>query len=288
MMYLVGTSAAHIKVAKDKQVKYALKKYPSGEMRVDISTDVKGQYVILIGSVLPDANSLLELLIAGDALKRKGAEVSIIILYLAYARQDKPEKGEAFVARTVCRTLRMGDYKKAYVIDVHNVKLRRFFRFENILPLSAFEKEIAGTRNPVIVAPDEGGVGRARAMTELTGGDIAYIKKKRLGPGKARSLNLRGEVSGKHAIIVDDIIDTGSTVIDAARLLAARGAKDVSVIATHGVFSGGAVKRLEKAPIRKITITNTLPVNTDSRKIKVVKIEPLIEAILSAMKRKDE
>jgi ribose-phosphate pyrophosphokinase len=288
MMYLVGTSARHINVPGDRRVKYAFNKYPSGEMRVDVSTDVKGKEVVLIGSVLPDGDSLLELLIAGDALKRQGAGVSIIILYLAYARQDKPKKGEAFAARTVCRILKTADYQKAYVIDVHNVKLRRFFRFENILPLRTYEKEIGTIRNPIVVAPDEGGVGRARAMADLMASDIAYIKKKRLGPGKASSVLLQGDVGGKNAIIVDDIIDTGGTVIHAARLLIAGGAKGVRVLATHGVFSGAAVKRLEKSPIRKITVTNTLPVKVQSRKIKVVKIEPVIKTILSATERKDQ
>jgi ribose-phosphate pyrophosphokinase len=250
-------------------------------MRFTLPEDVRGRHLFLIGSVLPDLNSLFELLIAADGLKRGGAGVSLVLLYLAYARQDKPKPGEAFAAQIVCKMLDKAGFREAFVLDVHNVALREYFAFENILPLSIFKAVLAPVKDAVIVSPDEGGTERAKALADVMELGFASISKKRLGPGKSKTLDMKGDVRGKNAVIIDDMVDTGGTIIDAARLLKERGARDIYVGATHGVLSEGAVKRLEASPIRELIVTNSLPVKGPSKKIDVVNIEPLLESILA-------
>lgn len=249
-------------------------------MRIAMSDDVAGESVFLVGSVLPDANSLLELLMAADLLKRKGAEVQLVILHFAYARQDKPDEREPFTAKIVCRVLQTAGFEKIHIIDAHNVELRRFLGFENVIPIDLFRKALARVRNPVIVAPDRGGVERAKALARLMNAEAAFIQKERLGPGKVRSFNLEGDVKGHHAIIIDDMIDTGGTMIAAAKLLKACGARDVYVVATHGVFSADAITRLQSSPIKDVVVTNTLAPTGRFSKVKVVKIEPVINSLL--------
>jgi len=282
MTYLLATSARHIKGIRGNRKKLHLKEFPSGEMRIVISDDVAGENVFLVGSVLPDANSLLELLIAADLLKRKGSRVQLVILYFAYARQDKPDDREPFTAKIVCQILQTAGFEKTYVMDVHSAGLKRFLGFENVIPVDLFSKALARVKNPVIVAPDRGGVERAQAVARLMNAETACIQKERLGSGKVRSFNLEGDVKGHHAIIVDDMIDTGGTIIGAARLLKACGARDVYVVATHGVFSMDAITRLQASPIKAVIVTNTLPPVGRTPKIKVVKIEPVINSLFEA------
>lgn len=276
MIYLTR-STQHLRIKKRK---YSSKNYPSGEIKIDIHDDVKGKEVCVIASVLPDPDSLLELLILSDALKIKGAKVNLIMPYLAYARQDKPEKGEPYAARVVCKALSTIAFNKRYILDAHSVKLQHFFRFMNIIPLSIFKKEFSKIKDPVIIAPDKGGIKRAENMAKVMGCGIAYIDKKRLGAGKTKILKLKGDVKGKNAIIIDDMIDTGGTIITASELLISQGASSVYVAATHGLFSKGAIKSMEKAPIKKIIVTNTLPNIPISKKLKTVKIEPLIRSLI--------
>ncbi len=278
-MHFAASSSKHLKI-KGKSGKYSLSKYPCGEMKIKIVSDVKGKKVFIIAPVMPDANSMLELMILADGLNLKGAKVSLVIPYLSYARQDKPEKGEPYAARVVCRMLKTAEIDAAHIIDVHNPMLKKFFRFRNVMPVDIFEKEFSGLKNPIIIAPDKGGIARAKALAKAIGCKTAFIKKERLGPGRTKTLNLRGNVRLKQAIIIDDMIDTGGTVIKAVELLNKNGAKEVYVAATHALFSKDAISRLEKSQIKKIIVTNTIPVKARSKKLKIVRIEPLIEMLM--------
>lgn len=282
MNYFLASSAKHLRGLDGTRKRLDLKTFPSGEMRIAAPDDVAGKQVFLVGSVLPDANSLIEILVGADLLKRRGASVTLVILYLAYARQDKPDEAGAFAGRIICRSLQSAPLDRAFVVDAHSPRLRRFFRFTNVLPLNIFSRELEKVENAVVVAPDQGGVERARAMARLLGTEAAYIEKKRLGPRRIKSIRLRGDVGGCNAIIVDDIIDSGGTIIGASKLLHDHGADNVYVAATHGVFSMDALKRLEASSIDKIIVTNTLSPGVKSKKIKVIKIEPEINAIMGA------
>lgn len=278
-MIFLTSSTRHLKL-RCKKGKYSSDKYPSGEMRISVIDDVNDRDVFVVGSVLSDTNSLLELMILANGLTIKGARVNLIIPYLAYARQDKPEKEEPFAAKIVCDILKTADFDGAYVIDVHNVKLKRYFKFKNILPSEIFVKELSKLKNPVIIAPDKGGVRRAREAGNVLGCETACIEKERLVNGRTICERLKGKVKNRNALIIDDMIDTGTTIIEAAGLLKSEGVKDVYVAATHGLFSGNAIEKLEKSCIKKIFTTNTLSVNTDSDKIKIMNIGPLIEKLI--------
>lgn len=287
MILFLATSANHLRELRGERKRVIVKTFPSGEMRVVVPDDVGAERVVLIGSVLPDANSLFEILMAADLLKRRGAQVVLVLLYLAYARQDAPSETEAFSAGIVCRVLQEGGFERAYVVDAHSKNLSRFFKFENILPLGPFLDGLKRVENPVIVAPDKGGIERARAMARYMGGkETACIQKQRLGPGRVRSLRLTGDVKGRNAIIIDDIIDSGATLASAADLLHRHGTKSVHVAATHGVFSGDAVERLENSPITQVIVTNTIRPGTRTRsgKIKIIRIEPALNALLAPAK----
>jgi ribose-phosphate pyrophosphokinase len=281
MPYLLTESARHIGRLKNVRIDYKASRYPGGEMRVAVPPGLSGQGVYVVGSVLPDCNSLIELLFVANALKASTAKVIFVILYLGYARQDKPGQGEACGAEIVSAMLQSAQVQGAYVVDAHSLTLRRTFSFVNLLPIDVFEQALAGIDNRILVAPDEGARARTLAFAARMGEDTAYIRKQRLGPGRVTISGVEGNIEGRNAIIVDDMIDTGGTVVQAAEILTEKGADNVYVAATHGVFSEDAVERLEASVIREILVTNTLPTTVTSPKIKVMKIEPLIEALMS-------
>jgi ribose-phosphate pyrophosphokinase len=282
-MIFLASSAEHLKL-KGKKGRYSLNTYPSGEIKINVTDKVNSRHVFIVGSVLSDANSLLEIMILADGLKVKGAKVEIILPYLAYARQDKPEKEEPFAARVVCTILKTTGFERAFVVDAHNIKLSRYFNFTNVIPVDIFAKEFAGITDPVVVAPDRGGIKRAKETADFIGCEIACIEKERMRTGEQVCTFLKGDVRDKNALIVDDIIDSGSTIIKAANIIKERGAKDIYVAASHGLFSGNAIKNLETSQIKKTIVTNTLSLKISSDKIKVVKIEPLIEKIIAKEK----
>jgi ribose-phosphate pyrophosphokinase len=257
------SSARHLRLSGNKG-KYVMGRYPSAEMKITVNDDLHSGCLFIIGSVLAEADSLLELMMLGDALKERTSNVTVIVPYLAYARQDKPERGEPFAAKIVCNILRTAGFRKAYVIDIHNAKLNRFFKFRNAIPAEIFAPEFAVVKKPVVIAPDKGSVERAKAMADILNCELACIEKTRPVSGGKIQMRLAGEVEGKNALIVDDMIDTGGTIIEAAALLKRKGAGQVHVAATHGLFSGNAIKNLEKSHVRKIIVTNTLPIKVSS------------------------
>jgi len=273
------SSARHLRLGGNIG-NYVVDRYPSGELKIILKDDAHPGGVFIVGSVLPEAESLLELMILADALKERTSNVTIIIPYLAYARQDKPEKGEPFTARVVCNILNTAGFYTAYIIDAHNTRLYSFFSFRNVIPVDIFAKELSGITKPVVIAPDKGGVERAKEMAEILGSELACIEKTRVGNGREIHMHLMEEIDSEDALIIDDIIDTGGTVLEAADLLKQKGIKNIYVAATHGLFSGDAIKNLEKSNIKKIIVTNTLPLSVSSGKIRVVKIEPLIEGLI--------
>lgn len=278
MVYLMARSAVHLAVSNARCLPITATQFPGGEMRVDLPEEVSGKKVCLVGSVLPDANSILELLIAAEGLSDRGCRVRLTIPYLAYARQDKSTKKEVFAAKTVCQILQTAHTDGACVIDVHNEALKHFFHFENVIPEKTFRHAFSALNNPVIVAPDEGGIARARFMATRWKMDMATMDKERLGPGKTAIHRLEGNVRSKNAIIMDDIVDTGNTIIEAARFLRKEGAKAVFVGATHGIFSGNALEALERSDITKLFITNTFPIQPKpNTKIEVLSVEPDLE-----------
>ncbi len=264
-------------------------KFSDGEVRVQINESIRGADVYVFQSLSYPANQhIMELLLIIDALKRSSAgRITAVIPYFAYARQDRQDKPRTPVsARLLADLITVAGANRVVTVDLHSPQIQGFFDIPvdhlSALPvLYDYLKKNVILENPIVVSPDAGGVERARQLANRLGCGIAIIYKRRSEPNKAEVLDVVGDIEGKGAIIIDDLIDTAGTVVAAANMLINRGAKRVLACATHGVLSGPAVERLTNSPIEQIIITNTIPIGDKYfNKLKVVSIAPLLsEAI---------
>jgi ribose-phosphate pyrophosphokinase len=264
-------------------------RFSDGEVRVQINESMRGEDVFVIQSLCPPINeSIMELLLILDAIKRASAgRITAVIPYYAYARQDRKDKPRVPIsARLLADLITVAGAQRVVVVDLHSPQIQGFFNIpvDNLHALGVlydYLKDKVDSSNTVVVSPDAGGVERARLLANKIGCPIAIIYKRRPEPNVAEVLDIIGDVKGKRAIIVDDIIDTAGTVCAASELLLSKGASRVDVVATHGLLSGPAVERLRKSPIEEVVVTNTIPVeHKNLEKLRVVSIAPLIgEAI---------
>ncbi len=264
-------------------------KFSDGEVRVQINESIRGADVYVIQPLSYPANQhIMELLLIVDALKRSSAgRITAVIPYFAYARQDRQDRPRTPVsARVLADLITVVGTQRVVTIDLHSPQIQGFFNIPvdhlSALPvLHEYLRKNIILENPVVVSPDAGGVERARQLANRLGCGIAIIYKRRPEPNKAEVLDVVGEIEGKEAIIVDDLIDTAGTMVAAANMLINKGAKRVIACATHGVLSGPAVDRLTDSPIEQVIITNTIPVEDKMfNKLKVVSVAPLLgEAI---------
>ncbi|AHE95831.1 ribose-phosphate pyrophosphokinase [Thermocrinis ruber] len=263
-------------------------RFSDGEVRVQINESMRGEDVFVIQSLCHPINeSIMELLLILDAIKRASAgRITAVIPYYAYARQDRKDKPRVPIsARLLADLITVAGAQRVVVVDLHSPQIQGFFNIpvDNLHALGVLydylKDKVDG--DTVVVSPDAGGVERARLLANKIGCPIAIIYKRRPEPNVAEVLDIIGDVKGKRAIIVDDIIDTAGTVCAASELLLSKGASRVDVVATHGLLSGPAVERLRKSPIEEVVITNTIPAeHKNLEKLKIVSIAPLIgEAI---------
>ena len=263
--------------------------FADGEVRVQLNESVRGNEVYIISSLSNPVNhNIMELLLIIDAVRRSSAkEITAVIPYYAYGRQDRQDKPRTPVSAKVIATLleSMG-VNRVITVDLHSPQIQGFFNIpvEHLTAIPVLYEHIRKNvvlNDPVVVSPDAGGVKRARDLANKLGCGIAVILKRRPEPNKAEVMDVVGELEGKDAIIVDDIIDTAGTLVAAANLLINKGAKRIIACATHGIFSGPAVERLMNSPIERVIVTNTLPVyEKQFSKLEIVSIAPLIaEAI---------
>jgi ribose-phosphate pyrophosphokinase len=264
-------------------------RFSDGEVSVQINESIRGEDVFVIQSLCPPINeNIMELLLMLDAIKRASAgRITAVIPYYAYARQDRKDKPRVPIsARLLADLITAAGAQRVVVVDLHSPQIQGFFNIpvDNLYALGViydYLKDKVDSSNTVVVSPDAGGVERARLLANKIGCPIAIIYKRRPEPNVAEVLNIIGDVKGKRAIIVDDIIDTAGTVCAASELLLSKGAIRVDVVATHGLLSGPAVERLRKSPVEEVVITNTIPTeHKNLEKFKIVSIAPLIgEAI---------
>ncbi|MDQ7039197.1 MAG: ribose-phosphate pyrophosphokinase [Aquificota bacterium] len=264
-------------------------RFSDGEVRVQINESIRGADVYVIQPLCQPANQhIMELLLIIDALKRSSAgRITAVVPYFAYARQDRQDKPRTPIsARVLADLITVVGTQRVVTIDLHSPQIQGFFDIPvdhlSALPvLYDYIRRNIILENPVVVSPDAGGVERARQLANRLGCGIAIIYKRRPEPNKAEVLDVVGEIEGKDAIIVDDLIDTAGTMVAAANMLINKGAKRVIACATHGVLSGPAVDRLTDSPIEQVIITNTIPVEGKMfNKLKVVSVAPLLgEAI---------
>lgn len=283
------------KVAKEAGVALShseVTTFADGEVQVEIHESVRGENVFVIQSTCPPVNqNYMEMFIMLDALKRASAkQITAVIPYYGYARQDRKVAPRAPIsAKLTADLLTTAGAQRVVAVDLHAAQIQGFFNVPvdhlfAIPTLARAWRESQGVGNEfVAVSPDAGGVERCRAFAKRIEASIAIIDKRRSGPNEAKALHLIGDVAGKTAIIVDDMIDTAGTLTQAVDSLYKNGAKRVFAVATHPVLSGPAISRLKESPIEKVWVTDTIPLSEAAKncgKIEVISVAPVLaEAI---------
>lgn len=262
-----------------------ISKFANGEKRVWIKDKIAGENVSLVQSFnIPVDENIIETLLIIDALERAGARnINLIIPWLGYSLQDKVFRdGEPIAARVVADLLSNSHAKRAVLLDLHNSSIPGFFSIptQHQLVLSAFAeyvKESFNQTETIIVSPDFGGLKRARTFAELLGLDLENIDKHRdLTTGKVTPKGVTGDVEGKICIIYDDVINTGGTVVEVAKFLKEKGAKEVHFLVTHGLFAGDGLIKMEDSSIDSVVITNSIHHLNLPPKIRVIDVSKLL------------
>ncbi len=269
--------------------KSEVKSFSDGEVYVDIQESVRGVEVYVVQSTcIPCNNNLMELLIMLDAFKRASAvSVTAVLPYYGYARQDRKVAPRTPIsAKLVADLITVAGATRVVCVDLHAGQIQGFFNIpvDHLYATPVLLKYIKDNFNDdvVIVSPDAGGVERARAFAKRLEASLAIIDKRRPAPNVSEVMNIIGDVQGKTAIILDDMIDTAGTLTQAAVAVEKHGAKQIFACATHAVLSGPAIERIDKSPIRQLVVTNTIPEREGARsaKIKRLSVGPLLgEAI---------
>ena len=279
--------------------KCRVQRFSDGEVWVEIDESVRGLHTFVLQSTSPPANEhLMELLVMIDALKRASAEeITAVLPYYGYARQDRKAAPRApITAKLVADLLSAAGATRVISMDLHAGQIQGFFDvpFDHLyatpILIADIRDRFLGGATPkdasndlVIVAPDAGGVERARSYAKRLNAGLAIIDKRRTGPNVAEVMNIIGDVDGKRAIIIDDMVDTAGTLAQAARAIVANGGVEVTAYCTHPVLSGPAIERIDGSPLKEVVVSDTIQLRgraAECKKIRVLSVAPLVaEAI---------
>ncbi len=268
------------------------KTFSDGETQIEIEENVRGRDTFIIQSTCSPVNdNLMQLLIITDALKRASAKsITAVIPYYGYARQDKKVKPRVPIsAKLVADLITVAGVNRVMSIDLHAGQIQGYFDipvdniFSTPIVLNYMRKHFKNDLS--IISPDAGGVERARAFAKRLDASLAIIDKRREAPNVAEAMNIIGYIKGKTAIILDDMVDTGGTLIQAAEALIRNGAAHVYACCTHPVLSGDAAKRIEESPIETLVVTNTIPLSQDSSQCSKIEVISVAEILGEAIKR---
>ena len=246
--------------------KAVVKRFNDMEIFVEIQENVRGQDMFVVQSTSFPANDhLMELLIIIDALKRASAKrITAVIPYFGYARQDRKSGSRTPIsAKLVANLITRAGADRVLTMDLHADQIQGFFDVpvDNLFAGPVMVRDIKqhmNIANSVVVSPDVGGVVRARALAKRLGTPLAIVDKRRERAGDSEVMNIIGDVKGKSCILIDDIVDSGGTLVNAAEALLVEGAKDVTAYITHGVLSGGAVSRITSSKLKELVITDSI------------------------------
>ena len=281
------------KFLKTKLVHSSIKKFADGEIYIEINENIRGNSIFLIQSISSPANdNLMELLLCVDALKRSSAKnITTVIPYFGYARQDRKVAPRTSIsAKLVSNLITKAGADRVVTVDLHAGQIQGFFDIpvDNLFATPIFSRHIKKNikgKNLICVSPDVGGVERTRALARKLDLSIAIIDKRRPMPGKSQVMNVVGNVNNKTCIIVDDIIDSGGTIVNAAKALIDRGAKEVHVYITHGVLSGESVNKIKNSQIKNLVITDTIDNSNKLKKAKNIEVLSICNLLGEAIKR---
>lgn len=273
-----------------------VKRFADQEIYVEIHENVRGEDVFILQSTSSPADgNLMELLILTDALRRSSARrITAVIPYFGYARQDRRTIGRTPIsAKLVANLIAGAGVDRVITVDLHTDQIQGFFDIptDNLYSAPVMTRDIEAhydTKSLMIVSPDVGGVARARAIAKRIGADLAIVDKRRPRAGVSEVMNIIGDVSGQSCLLIDDIVDSGGTLINAAEALLEAGAKEVSAYITHGVLSDGACGRIGASNLKELVVTDSIEETEAHRQtanIRRVTIAPLIgEALVRTAK----
>ena len=298
MKILTGNSNKHLskkisKYLKNKLVNSSIKKFSDGEIYVEINENIRGNSIFIVQSSSSPANdNLMELLLCIDALKRSSAKnITAVIPYFGYARQDRKVVPRTSIsAKLVSNLITKAGADRVVTVDLHAGQIQGFFDIpvDNLFSTPIFARHVKKnikSKNIVCIAPDVGGTERARALGKILNVGLAIVDKRRPKPGQSQVMNVIGEVKDKTCVIVDDIIDSGGTIVNAAKALKDRGAKEVYVYITHGVLTGEAVKKIKNSVIKKLVITDTIDNKDKTKSAKNIEVLSISALMGEAIKR---
>ena len=281
------------KYLKTKLVNSSIRKFADGEIYVEINENIRGNSIFIIQSISSPANdNLMELLLCIDALKRSSAKnITAVIHYFGYARQDRKVVPRTSIsAKLVSNLITKAGADRVVTVDLHAGQIQGFFDIpvDNLFTTPIFARHARKkikSKKIICVAPDVGGTERARALGKLLNAGLAIVDKRRPKPGQSKVMNVIGDVKDQTCIIVDDIIDSGGTIVNAASALKKRGAKEVYVYITHGVLTGDAVKKIKTSVIKNLVITDTIGNMEKTKNVKNIEVLPISGLMGEAIKR---
>ena len=279
------------KYLKSKLINSSIRKFSDGEIYIEINENIRGNSIFIIQSISSPANdNLMELLLCIDALKRSSAKnITAVIPYFGYARQDRKVAPRTSIsAKLVSNLITKAGADRVVTVDLHAGQIQGFFDIpvDNLFATPIFARHAKKKiKSKSIIAPDVGGTERARALGKTLNVGLAIVDKRRPKPGQSQVMNIIGNVKNKTCIIVDDIIDSGGTIVNAAKALKDKGAKDVYVYITHGVLSGEAVNKIKKSVIKNLVITDTIDNHDKIKKAKNIEVLPISSLMGEAIKR---
>jgi ribose-phosphate pyrophosphokinase len=282
---LAGRIADYLKIGLCKVV---VSRFTDGEIGVRIDENIRGKDVFIVQPTFPPADNLLELLIMIDACNRASAQrITAVIPYYGYARQDRKDQPRVPIsAKLVANLITVARANRVLALELHAAQIQGFFdiQVDNLFAAPVLLEYIKGKKfeKLTVVSPDVGGIKMGRAFAKLLGANLAIADKRRTAADASEIMNIIGEVEGSDIVILDDIISTGGTMTQAADALKQAGARRIVAAATHPIFAGEALEKLEKSPIEEVIVTNSIPLKEtrSCNKIKVLDVSPLLgEAI---------
>jgi ribose-phosphate pyrophosphokinase len=248
--------------------KIEISRFPDGEIDMKIMEDVRGADVYVIQPTCPPVNeNLMELLIMVDCLRRASAErITAVIPYFGYARQDRKAEGRVPIsAKLVANVITAAGVSRALAVDLHAAQLQGFFDIPMdhlyAAPVLVDYFRRLDLKDLTIVSPDVGGIKMARAYAKRLNADLAIVDKRRSGPTEIEAMHVIGEVKDRNVILVDDMISTATSITEAAKVCRKKGARDIYICGTHAVLAGKAVEKLQKAPVKEVVVTDTIPLD---------------------------
>ncbi len=292
MRILSGTSnplLAHeiCEILEMRPIDAAIKRFSDGEIFVSLNESVRGEEVFVIQSISSPVNDhLMELFMMTDALKRNSAaKVTAVIPYFGYARQDrKIDARTSISSKLVANLLTVSGISRILTVDLHSDQIQGFFDIpvDNIKVSNLFIQDILkyDFQNPVIVSPDIGSINRARHLAEKMNLDLVILDKRRMSNGTSFVTNIMGDVAGKTCIIIDDMVDSGGTLIGATDILLEKGAKAVHAYVTHGILSKEALGKLENSALNSMIITDSIAQQAHSHKLQLLPLAPLLSGVI--------